>query len=124
MQAAENKVVSIHYTLTDEQGTTLDSSEGREPLSYLHGSGNIIPGLEKALEGKTAGEKLNVKVSAEDGYGERNEELVQQVPMEAFQGVDNVEPGMQFEAQAPDGNVLRVRYGEERGGRGRGKKRR
>jgi len=108
MQAAENKVVSIHYTLTDEQGTTLDSSEGREPLSYLHGSGNIIPGLEKALEGKTAGEKLNVKVSAEDGYGERNEELVQQVPMEAFQGVDNVEPGMQFEAQAPDGNVLRV----------------
>lgn len=108
MQAAENKVVTIHYTLTDEQGATLDSSSGGEPLSYLHGAGNIIPGLEKALEGKSAGEQVNVTVSAEEGYGERNEELVQQVPMEAFQGVDKVEPGMQFEAQSPDGNVVRV----------------
>lgn len=108
MQIAENKVATIHYTLTDNDGQTLDSSSGGDPLAYLHGAGNIIPGLEKALEGKVEGDTVSVTVEPGEGYGERNEDLVQSVPRAAFEGVDNVEAGMQFEAQSPDGNVVRV----------------
>ena len=106
MQVANEKVVYIHYTLTNQEGETLDSSSGRDPLGYLHGAGNIIPGLEQALEGKEAGEKLNVSVAPEQGYGERDEALIQQVPRSAFEGVDSVEPGMQFQAQSPHGPML------------------
>lgn len=103
MQVADNKVVSIHYKLTNQAGETLDSSEGREPLAYIHGQGNIIPGLEKALTGKESGEELNVTVEPEEGYGERHDQLIQQVPMSAFEGVDEVKPGMQFQAQTEAG---------------------
>jgi FKBP-type peptidyl-prolyl cis-trans isomerase SlyD len=106
MQVANEKVVYIHYTLTNQEGETLDSSAGREPLGYLHGAGNIIPGLEKALEGKESGEKLNVSVAPDQAYGERDEALIQQVPRSAFEGVDSVEPGMQFQAQSPHGPML------------------
>ena len=103
MQVAKDKVVSINYTLTDDQGTLLDSSKGREPLAYLHGAGNIIPGLEQALEGKSAGENLTVRVPPEEGYGERDDRLQQEVPREMFEGVDRVEPGMQYQARPPAG---------------------
>jgi len=103
MQAAENSVVSIHYTLTNTRGEVLDSSRGGEPLVYLHGSGNIIPGLEKALAGKQVGDKLQVSVAPGEGYGERDEALVQQVPKRAFQGVPKIEPGMSFHAQSSQG---------------------
>lgn len=103
MQVAENSVVLIHYTLTNDQGEVLDSSSGGEPLAYLHGSGNIIPGLERALEGKQAGDKLVVKVAPADGYGERNDSLIQQVPKRAFQGVAQIQPGMSFTAQSSQG---------------------
>ncbi len=106
MQVAKDKVVSINYTLTDDQGTLLDSSKGREPLAYLHGAGNIIPGLEQALEGKSAGENLTVRVPPEEGYGERDDRLQQEVPREMFEGVDRVEPGMQFQAQTPAGTQI------------------
>lgn len=106
MRIANEKVVYIHYTLTNQEGQTLDSSSGHEPLGYLHGAGNIIPGLEKALEGKEAGEKLNVSVTPDQAYGERDEALIQQVPRTAFEGVDVVEPGMQFQAQSPHGPML------------------
>ena len=87
MQIAENTVVAFHYTLTNEAGQTIDSSRQREePLNYLHGHGNIIPGLEKALVGKQAGDKLEVTVTPEEGYGERHEGLIQQVPTSAFEG--------------------------------------
>ena len=76
MQIAQNSVVAFHYTLTNDAGEVLDSSEGRQPLTYLHGAGNIIPGLEKQLEGREAGEKLNVTVSPEEGYGEVQPQLV------------------------------------------------
>ena len=99
---ANDHVVSFHYTLTNAEGETLDQSQG-EPLAYLHGSGNIIPGLEKALEGKNLGDKFTVNVSAADGYGEYNPDLVQEVPAQMFQGVDNIEAGMQFQAQTDDG---------------------
>lgn len=103
MQAAENSVVSIHYTLTNAKGEVLDSSRGGDPLVYLQGSGNIIPGLEKALAGKQAGDKLQVAVAAAEGYGERDESLVQQVPKRAFQGVPKIEAGMSFQAQSSQG---------------------
>lgn len=97
MKVSVNKVVSIHYTLTDNNGTVLDSSAGREPLDYIHGMGHLIAGMEEGLEGRTAGEKLQLKISPEKGYGVRNEEFVQQVPVSAFGGQE-VKPGMQFEA--------------------------
>lgn len=100
-----DKVVLIHYTLTDDSGEVLDSSSGREPLAYLHGKGNIIPGLESALMGKKAGEKLNVQVEPAEGYGERDEQLVQEVPRQAFENVGEVNPGMQFQAQTPQGQT-------------------
>ncbi|EPF71455.1 FKBP-type peptidyl-prolyl cis-trans isomerase [Acinetobacter rudis] len=99
---ANNHVVSFHYTLTNAEGETLDQSQG-EPLAYLHGAGNIIPGLEKALLGKKVGEKFTVNVPAAEGYGEYNPDLVQEVPKQMFQGVENIEPGMQFQAQSDDG---------------------
>ncbi|MEY2862874.1 MAG: hypothetical protein RLY58_581 [Pseudomonadota bacterium] len=99
---AKDQVVSFHYTLTDEQGTVIDKSEG-QPLVYLHGAGNIIPGLENALVGKVVGDKLTVTVQPAEGYGEYQPEMVQEVPRNLFQGVDNIEVGMQFQAQADDG---------------------
>lgn len=105
MVIGENCVVSIHYTLTDKDGDVLDSSEGKEPLHYLHGAANIIPGLEKELSGKETGDQLNVTVSPDEGYGERQEQLVQQVPRSAFEGVDQIEAGMQFQAQTDNGTM-------------------
>lgn len=104
MQIASNTVVSIDYTLTNDQQQVLDSSEGREPLKYLHGAGNIIPGLEQALEGQESGTELNVDIPPESAYGPRDPELIQDVSKEAFQGVDQIEPGMQFRAQTPSGD--------------------
>ena len=104
----DKMVVSMHYTLTDNDGKVLDSSEGAEPLDYLHGAGNIIPGLETALIGKVADDALKVTVEPKEGYGELIPELIQKVNKSAFEGVDNLEPGMAFEAQGPDGQVQRV----------------
>lgn len=101
MQIAKDKVVSIDYTLTDSAGSVLDSSKGHAPLSYLHGSGNIIPGLEKALEGKSAGDSLQVVVPPEQGYGVRDPKLIQDVPRTAF-GKAEVKAGMQFRAEGPN----------------------
>ena len=108
MNIQNNSAVSFHYKLTDDDGISIDSSEGKEPLGYLHGAGNIIPGLEKALEGKTIGDSLTVAVTAAEGYGEVQKELIQEVAKEAFQGVDNIEVGMQFEAQTGQGGTVPV----------------
>ena len=99
---ANDLVVSFNYKLTNAEGETLDQSQG-EPLVYLHGAGNIIPGLEKALLGKTVGDKFTVTVPAAEAYGEYNADLVQEVPKQMFQGVENIEAGMQFQAQTDDG---------------------
>lgn len=103
MQIANNVVASIEYTLTDDQGTVIDSSVGGEPLAYLHGAGNIIPGLEEALEGKQSGDSFKVSIPPEAGYGEKNDALLQVVPRSMFRGVDQIEPGMQFHAQTDYG---------------------
>ena len=101
----DNKVVSIHYSVIDEDQQVIDSSEGKEPLTYLHGANNIIPGLEKALAGKQTGDAFSAVVAPADAYGEYNDAMVQQVPMDAFEGVDKVEPGMAFNAQGPQGPI-------------------
>jgi len=93
MTITENSAVSFHYRLTDDQGQEIDSSAGQDPLAYLHGAGNIIPGLEKALEGKSVGDQMVVEVSAEEGYGPVQEELIQEVPRSSFQGVESIEVG-------------------------------
>jgi len=105
MQIAQNSVVSFHYTLTDDQGQVLDSSEGREPLVYLQGVGQIVPGLEKAMEGRQVGDQFKVDVVPEEGYGVHHAELVQEVPREAFQGVEDIQPGMQFQGRGPQGVI-------------------
>ena len=108
MTIKENSAVSFHYTLTDDDGQQLDSSAGKEPLAYLHGAGNIIPGLENALTGKAVGDSMSVAVSAAEGYGEVQKELIQDVPRTSFQGVDEIEVGMQFEAQTGQGGTVPV----------------
>ena len=103
MNISDNCVASFHYTLTDNTGKVLDSSEGHEPLSYLHGAGNIIPGLEKALLGKTTGDKLNVSVAAAEAYGERDDSMIQQLDASMFSGIDKIEVGMEFHAETEHG---------------------
>lgn len=103
MQIAENLVALIHYTLKNEAGDVLDSSAGQEPLPFVCGANNIVSGLENALLGKVVGDKLDVVVKPEEGYGDVREELVQKVELANFQGIDNVEVGMQFMAEAPWG---------------------
>jgi len=104
----DNSVVSMHYKLTDASGEVLDSSDAGEPLTYLHGAGNIIPGLENALVGKVAGDSLKVEIPPAEGYGEIRQELMQVVPREAFQGVEQLEPGMAFQAQGQDGSTRHI----------------
>jgi len=98
MQIADNTAVSIHYTLTNDDGEVLDSSMGRDALVYLHGSGNIISGLESALKGKSVGDKFNVRIAAQDAYGEFADEMIQVISRSMFEGIDNIEVGMQFHA--------------------------
>lgn len=105
MQISDNTVVRIHYTLKNRSGEVLDSSAGREPLTYLHGSGNIIPGLEAALAGHKAGDNVQASIEPEDAYGKRYEELVQAVPRNAFP-VQDIEPGMRFSADSEQGNQI------------------
>lgn len=106
MNIAENRVVSIDYTLKNDAGETLDSSEGKQPLDYLHGHGNLISGLEKELNGRQAGDEFEVKITPEEGYGMPNDQLVQTVPRSAFQGVDNIEPGMRFQTSSEAGPMV------------------
>lgn len=96
MQIEKHSVVAIDYKLTDPDGSVLDSSEGQEPLHYLHGVGALLPALEAPLLGKTAGNSLSVVLAPEDGYGERNEALRQSVERSSFEDVPDLEVGMQF----------------------------
>ncbi|HRI80090.1 MAG TPA: peptidylprolyl isomerase [Cyclobacteriaceae bacterium] len=95
MKITKHAVAAIHYTLKDNSGKVLDSSIGHEPLYYLHGEGNLIPGMEEGLEGQEKGTKLELKVKPEKGYGAHNDKLIQKVPRTAF-GTEKVEKGMQF----------------------------
>ena len=101
--AGDGKVVSIHYTLRDDDGDVLDSSTGSEPLEYLHGGGNIVPGLENAMTGKAVGEKFKVTVAPADGYGEVQGDGPRKVPKTAFPDDAELEDGMQLFVRGPDG---------------------
>ena len=103
MQVAKDKVISIDYTLTDAQGTELDTSRGRGPFAYIHGTGNIIPGLEAALEGKAPGDQVNAVIPPEKGYGARDEGLVQELARSQFDTEDEIQVGMQFHAMSESG---------------------
>ena len=105
MQIGPNSVVSIHYELSNDAGEILDASAEGEPLVYLHGAHNIIPGLEKELVGKKVGDALKVKVQPEDGYGTQQAELIQQVPRNAFPDSDNLTIGMRFTAESDNGHI-------------------
>jgi FKBP-type peptidyl-prolyl cis-trans isomerase SlyD len=107
MIISENAAVLFHYTLTDEGGNQLDSSKGKDPLAYLHGHKNIIPGLEQEMEGKQAGDVMVVTIAPADAYGERQEQMVQEVPRKTFQA-DDIHVGMRFEAQTPNGPLTVV----------------
>ena len=107
MQIADKMVVTIDYTLKDDNGTVLDSStEGN--FAYLHGANNIIPGLENALTGKSAGDEVDVSVSPAEGYGEHNETMIQAVPRDMFDSEQEIQVGMQFHAESPEGEMIVV----------------
>jgi len=102
----KNAVVTIHYTLKDESGKILDSSRDRDPLDFLQGAGQIIPGMEKALDGRGSGEEFSVVVEPEEGYGVRDETLIYKVPREHFESVEGIEVGMQFQVDTGEGPIL------------------
>ena len=108
MKVSKDKVVSMHYTLMNDAGDVIDSSDGKVPLDFLQGHGNIIPGLESALEGASKGDKMDVSVEPEQGYGLRMQDAIQEIPRTALQGVDEVKVGMQLQSQDQDGNAFIV----------------
>lgn len=103
MQITSDSVVTLHYTLTSPDGEVIDSSQGKEPLSYLHGHGNIIPGLEKQLLGKVAGDKVDAQVPAAEAYGDHDPALIVEASRSQFPQNVSLEPGMRFQADTPQG---------------------
>lgn len=104
---ADKCVVAIQYTLKTPEGELIDASEAGDPLRYLHGAGNIVPGLERELAGKKVGDELEVVVQPADGYGEPSSPGPQALPREAFEGVEP-QPGMSFVAEDEDGNHIQL----------------
>ncbi len=108
MKVGKDKVVLMHYTLKNDAGDVIDSSDGGDPLPFLQGHGNIIPGLESALEGSKAGDKLDVSIKPKEAYGERMKDAIQEIPKSALKGIDEVKVGMQLQSQDKDGNAFLV----------------
>jgi len=108
MKVGKDKVVLMHYTLKNDAGDVIDSSDGGDPLPFLQGHGNIIPGLESALEGSKAGDKLDVSIEPKEAYGERMKDAIQEIPKSALKGIDEVKVGMQLQSQDQDGNAFLV----------------
>ena len=102
MTIQAQKVITLNYTLRDKAGVVIDQSQDGS-FCYLHGANNIIPGLERALTGKVAGDKLKVTVPPEEAYGEREEGMVQLIPRERFEPGVEIEVGMQFQTPTEDG---------------------
>ena len=108
MKVGKDKVVLMHYTLKNDAGDVIDSSEGGDPLPFLQGHGNIIPGLESVLEGSKVGDKLDVSIKPEEGYGLHMKDAIQEIPSSALKGIDDVKVGMQLQSQDQDGNAFLV----------------
>jgi FKBP-type peptidyl-prolyl cis-trans isomerase SlyD len=107
MQIEKDKIVTLNYTLKNDDGVVVDNSDDGS-FMYLHGAKNIIPGLESALEGKSSGDAITVSVSPEQGYGVRDESRVQPISRQRFDQDDEIEVGMQFQAQGPDEQMFVV----------------
>ena len=105
MKIGKGCVVRMNYTLRDESGVTIESSEGREPLTYLHGLGHLIPGLEKTLDGSQAGLKTTVTVRPQDAYGEKDPQAVIRAERSDFPEGLTLEPGVEVQAETPDGPI-------------------
>lgn len=112
MNISKDTVVQFHYTLKDDKGELIESTEGKDPMAYLHGHSNIIPGLENALEGKAVGDSFSVTVPPKDGYGERQEDATQRISLKHLQGARKWKPGMMAFVETDNGyrqvTVLKV----------------
>ncbi len=106
MKITKNRAVTMQYILKNSKNKVLDSSQEDSPLVYIHGVGSLIPGLEKALEGRTAGDSLRVSVKPEDAYGVRSEELVRTIPKSEFRDADKIEVSEQFEVDTDNGPLV------------------
>jgi FKBP-type peptidyl-prolyl cis-trans isomerase SlyD len=106
VEAAKDRVVVMEYSLKDDKGNLIDSSEGQGPLAFIQGLGHIIPGLERIIEGKKAGDKFEAIIAAKDGYGEYNPQMIQKIPKSQFQDGEKLEEGMQFEVETEWGPAL------------------
>ncbi len=115
LMIGQNSVVSMHYTLKNDDGEILDSSEGKTPLVYLHGANNLIPGLEAELAGKSTGAAFNASIPPAQAYGEFNEDFIQVISKSMFEGVESIEVGMSFVAQGEGGAQRQVRVTEVNG---------
>ena len=102
----KDKVVELHFTLKNKAGEQIDSSHGQSPLAYLHGHRNLIPGLEKELQGCKVGDKKNVVIEPSEGYGEIDESLRMDIPLDQFPKDEQIEAGMQFQGTSNDGQTI------------------
>lgn len=107
-QAKTGDTVKIHYTGTLDDGTEFDSSAGRDPLEFALGSGQVIPGFDSAVDGMTVGDSKTVTIAPDEAYGERHDQLVQQVPKSALPEDMTPEVGMQLQSQSPEGQVMNL----------------
>jgi FKBP-type peptidyl-prolyl cis-trans isomerase SlyD len=98
-------VVSFHYTLANQDGEQIESSRDQQPMTYLHGGNNIIPGLEKAMAGKSVGDEFQVTVEAAEAYGERNEDKLQRIPAKHFKNLKRLMPGQLVALQTQQGQM-------------------
>lgn len=105
MEIQDGMVVGMHYTLKDDKGDLLDTSDGQDPMIFLYGFGHIISGLEKAMAGKSVGDKLDVTIEPEEGYGIRDEALKQEIDRGDFEDIDDIQIGMRFQAETENGHV-------------------
>ena len=108
MEVAADRVVSINFSLENDKGELLDSSPSDAPLVYLHGAEGILPALEQSLDGKSAGDEFSVTITPDEGFGEHDKSLIVQVPRENFPDGQDLQVGMQFQAQDPDGSDSRI----------------
>lgn len=115
MTIAKDSVVALHYTLKNDAGDVIDTSEGRDPLHYLHGHGNIVPGLEEALTGKSENDKLDVTVPPEKGYGERDPQRILKIKREQLPPDMEPAPGMMLAMRSPEGYQIPVKITEVAG---------
>jgi len=113
MTISENKVVLIDYALKDKDGNLIDTSQGHQPLAYIHGIGNLIPGLEAALDGKTIGDKIKTTIQPEDAYGTRNDSLNRIISLKQFENPEDIKEGVQIQIQSDKGVKLAVVTGIE-----------